>query len=276
MENLNNHERESGDTVLKAVHLSKNFGELAVLENFDLSLRQGEFVSLIGPSGCGKTTLLKILAGLIKDFSGELECQPHDESELFASVVFQDFAFFPWLTIFDNLKICLNGPLSDPEKNRLVSNYLERVRLSDFKDYFPGDLSEGMIQRANVARALASCSKVILMDEPFVHLDFLSRIQLQQLTLEILAGELRTVFFITHNIHEAVTLSDRVVLMSSRPGRNVKEFLIDIPRPRDVNKIREDRRYLDLVGEITELLTVEVERTQRQFQQWIKNKHSVL
>lgn len=271
MENTNNH--KPGDVILKASNICKAFGELAVLENFNLSLRQGEFVSLIGPSGCGKTTLLKILAGLTEDFSGELERQPHDRSGLFASVVFQDFALFPWLNIFDNIKICLNGRMPDPEKNRLVLSYLERVRLSDFKEYFPGDLSEGMIQRANVARALASYSEVILMDEPFVHLDFLSRVQLQRLTLEILASEMRTVFFITHNIHEAVTLSDRVVMMSSRPGKNLKEFRVDIPRPRDVNKIREDRRYLDLVREITDLLTVEDERTQQQFQQWIKNKH---
>lgn len=276
MENLNNHESKSKDVVLKAVNIGKTFETLTVLEDFNLSLQQGEFVSLIGPSGCGKTTLLKILAGLIKDFSGKLECQPHAGSQQFASVVFQDFAFFPWLSIFDNIRICLNGSMPDQEKDRLVSSYLERVRLSDFKDYFPGELSEGMIQRANVARALASCSKIILMDEPFVHLDFLSRSKLQQLTLEILADELRTVFFITHNIHEAVTLSDRVVVMSSRPGKKIKEFVVDIPRPRDVNKIRENRRYVDLIREITELLTIEDERTQQQFQQWIKNKHSAL
>jgi NitT/TauT family transport system ATP-binding protein len=265
-----------GAIALKAVKISKAFGDLPVLENFNLLLRQGEFVSLIGPSGCGKTTLLKILAGLIKDFSGELTCQPHDESKLFSSVVFQDFAFFPWLDILDNIKICLNNPMSDPEKNRLALNYLEKVKLSDFKGYLPGELSEGMIQRANFARALASCSQIILMDEPFVHLDFLSRIHLQQLALEILANELRTVFFITHNIHEAITLADRVVVMSSRPGKNVGEFLVDIPRPRDVNKIREEKRYSDLVRAITELLTEEVNKSQQEFDQWIKNRRQAL
>lgn len=262
----------AGEIVLKAVNITKTFGELPVLENFNFSLRQGEFVSLIGPSGCGKTTLLKILGGLIKDFSGGLDCQPHDESKLFSSVVFQDFAFFPWLNILDNIKICLNNPMSDSEKNLLALNYLERVDLSGFKGYFPGELSEGMIQRANVARALASCSQIILMDEPFVHLDFLSRINLQQLTLEILANELRTVFFITHNIHEAITLADRVVVMSSRPGKNIGEFAVDIPRPRDVNKIREDKRYLELVKAITELLTAEVKKSHQEFHQWIKNR----
>ena len=166
--------------------------------------------------------------------------------------------------------------MPDSEKKRLALNYLERVNLLDFKGYFPGQLSEGMIQRANVARALASCSQIILMDEPFVHLDFLSRVHLQQLALEILANELRTVFFITHNIHEAITLADRVVVMSSRPGKNVGEFLVDIPRPRDVNKIREDKRYLDLVNAITELLTEEVNRSQQELNQWIKNKRQAL
>jgi len=265
-----------GEIVLKAANISKVFGELSVLENFNLTLRQGEFVSLIGPSGCGKTTLLKIIAGLIKDFSGEIDCQSHDKSRLFSSVVFQDFAFFPWLSILDNIKICLNNPMSDSEKNQLALSYLEKVNLSDFKSYFPAELSEGMIQRANVARALASCSQIILMDEPFVHLDFLSRIHLQQLALEILANELRTVFFITHNIHEAITLADRVVVMSSRPGKNVVEFAVDIPRPRDVNKIREDKRYLNLVNEITELLTEEVKKSQQEFYQCIKNKRSAI
>lgn len=267
---MNNY--RSGEIVLRATNISKEFGELPVLENFNLSLRQGEFVSLIGPSGCGKTTLLKIFAGLIKDFSGELDLQPHDESRLFSSAVFQDFAFFPWLNILDNIKICLNNPMSDSEKKSLALNYLERVKLSDFKGYLPGKLSEGMIQRVNVARALASCSQIILMDEPFVHLDFLSRIHLQQLVLEILTNELRTVFFITHNIHEAITLADRVVVMSSRPGKNVGEFRVDIPRPRDVNMIREDKRYLDLVKAITELLTEEIEKSQQEFYQWIKNR----
>lgn len=260
------------EIVLKAAKISLTFGELPVLDSFDLSLRQGEFVSLIGPSGCGKTTLLKILAGLIKDFSGRLDYQSPDQSRLFSSVVFQNFAFFPWLNILDNIKICLNDSASDSEKNQLALDYLERVNLSDFKGYSPNELSEGMIQRANVARALASRSQIILMDEPFVHLDFLSRINLQQLMLEILAKELRTVFFITHNIHEAVTLADRVVVMSSRPGKNVGEFLVDIPRPRDVNKIREDQRYLDLVKAIRELLTEEVEKSQQEFYQWIKNR----
>lgn len=271
---MNNY--RSGEVVLKATNISKSFGELRVLENFNLSLRQGEFVSLIGPSGCGKTTFLKIIAGLIKDFSGELDCQSHDESGLFSSVVFQDFAFFPWLNILDNIKICLNKPMPDSEKTKLALNYLERVSLSDFKSYFPAELSEGMIQRANVARALASCSRIILMDEPFVHLDFLSRSHLQQLTLEILAKELRTVFFITHNIHEAITLADRVVVMSSRPGKNVAEFAVDIPRPRDVNKVREDKRYLDLVKAITELLTEEVKKSQQEFYQCIKNKRPTI
>ena len=273
---MNNHKPKPGEVILKASGISKAFGELAVLEKFDLSVRYGEFVSLIGPSGCGKTTLLKILAGLIKDFSGELERQPDDASALFSAVVFQDFAFFPWLNIFQNIKICLNGVLSYSEKDRRTLYYLERVQLTEFKEYFPGELSEGMIQRANVARALASCPRVILMDEPFVHLDFLSRSQLQRLLLEISGDDLRTVFFITHNIHEAVTLSDRIVIMSSRPGKNAKEFLVDIPRPRDVNKIREDKRYLALVHEITELLTEEVEESQQRFQQWIKNKHAVV
>lgn len=261
-----------GDIILKAANITKSFGDLAVLEDFNLSLRQGEFVSLVGPTGCGKTTLLKILAGLVKDHSGTIDRRCG--RGLFASVVFQEGSFFPWLNIMDNIKICLNDHESDVEKEHAAESYLKKVRLLDFKAYLPGELSEGMVQRANVARALASRSQLVLMDEPFVHLDFLSRIGLQQLVLEILASESRTVLFVTHNIHEAITLADRVVVMSSRPGKVAGEFVVDIPCPRDVHEIRKDPRYLALVAKITGALTLEVEESQRQFDQWIKKHHS--
>ena len=269
MEHTNNY--RPGDIILTADKITKSFGDLVVLEDYNLSLRQGEFVSLVGPTGCGKTTLLKVLAGLMKDYSGTIDRR--SGRGLFASVVFQDRSFFPWLNIMDNIKICLNDLVSDAEKEYVAASYLKKVRLLDFMAYLPGELSEGMIQRANVARALASRSQLVLMDEPFVHLDFLSRISLQQLVLEILASESRTVLFVTHNIHEAITLADRVIVMSSRPGKIAGEFMVDIPGPRDVNRIRTDPRYLDLVEKVTELLTVEVEKSQRQFDLWIKSHH---
>lgn len=257
----------SENIILEAVNITKKFGQLTVLENFNLSLRQGEFVSLIGPSGCGKTTLLKILAKLITAFSGKVNYLLNNKPGLICAVAFQDSSLFPWLNILDNIKICLNsGSLTEIEKNRLALNYLEKVNLLSFQRYFPSELSEGMIQRVNVARAFASDSEIILMDEPFVHLDFLNRVYLQKLTLDILENELRTIFFITHNIHEAITLADRVVVMSSMPGRSLREFTVNIPRPRDVNKIREDKQYLILVREISELLLKEVEKSHVQFE----------
>jgi len=260
--------------ILKARGLYKRFDELSVLENINLSLRQGEFVSLIGPSGCGKTTLLKILAGLMDPSSGNAGCYLGRESKLPCATVFQDSGLLPWLNIVDNMKLCINfKPMSDEDKGKLALAYLAKVDLSGFAKYFPQELSAGMLQRVNVARAFAASPEIILMDEPFVHLDFLQRGALQQLTLDILRNEFKTVLFVTHNMHEAVTIADRVLIMSSRPGRIIAEFKVEIPRPREIDRIREDRQYLMLVKDISEIVSQENRKSQAEFEQWLKEKH---
>lgn len=263
--------------ILKATNIYKIFEKLSVLENINFSLKQGEFVSLIGPSGCGKTSLLKILAGLLNCSSGEISCALDPTTKLPCAAVFQDSALLPWLNILDNIKLCINfGSLTNKEKNQLALSYLSRVNLTGFEKYFPFELSGGMIQRVNVARAFAASSEIILMDEPFVHLDFLQRSALQKMTLDILRDEFKSVLFITHNIHEAVTLADRVLIMSSRPGKIIAEFKVDLLRPRDIEKIREEKQYLVLVKNITEILAEESKKSQIEFEQWIKEKRPTL
>jgi ABC-type nitrate/sulfonate/bicarbonate transport system ATPase subunit len=163
--------------------------------------------------------------------------------------------------------------MSDEDKGKLALAYLAKVDLSGFAKYFPQELSAGMLQRVNVARAFAASPEIILMDEPFVHLDFLQRGALQQLTLDILRNEFKTVLFVTHNMHEAVTLADRVLIMSSRPGRIIAEFKVEIPRPREIDRIREDRQYLMLVKDISEIVSQENRKSQAEFEQWLKEKH---
>ncbi|MBU1864184.1 MAG: ABC transporter ATP-binding protein [Candidatus Omnitrophica bacterium] len=264
------------NVVLEATNITKNFGELPVLENLSFSLNKNEFVSLVGPSGCGKTTCLRILAGLTKSFSGNIQYRLGDISTLPCSLVFQDSPLFPWLTVVDNIKICLNfgyEDLNKKEKHTLALDYLIQVGLHDFIDYYPYELSGGMIQRVNIARALASGSEIILMDEPFVHLDFLQRNDLQKLTLNLLKKQCKSIFFITHNIHEAVTLSDRVFIMSARPGNIIKELSVNLPRPRNIDTIRSNQQYQSLIREISELLSAELKKSHVQFEQWLLKKN---
>lgn len=263
----------NNDIVLEAVHISKSFGELNVLEDLNFSVRRGEFIALIGPSGCGKTTLIRTLAGLTKNFSGTLLSHLADKSKLPFSMAFQHSPLFPWLNIADNIKICINfGSLNNKEKHQIAIHYLTKVGLAGFEHCFPGELSGGMIQRVNIARAFASDSEIIFMDEPFVYLDFLQRISLQKMTLKLLENELKTVFFITHNIHEAVTLADRILVLSARPGRIIGELPVNIPHPRDVDEVRTDKQYITLVREMTGLLSEEIKKSQAQFEQCLKNR----
>lgn len=262
------------DNILEIKNLTKSFKDTVVLKDFNLSVSRGEFVCLIGPSGCGKTTLLKILAGLITGYSGQIISKHNDTEKLPCSMAFQNSPLFPWLTILDNLVICMNrGFSSEKEKRDLALLYLEKVDLAEFKDFFPYEISGGMEQRVNIVRSLITGSEVVFMDEPFVHLDFLLRNSLQKMTSKMLENEKRTILFVTHNIHEAVTLSDRVVVMSAQPGKIIKEFGTSLARPRDIDAIREDERYIRLIKEINALLLEENDKSLRQLKQCIKESH---
>ncbi len=201
----------------------------------DLEIPRGQFISLLGPSGCGKTTLLKMIGGLIEPSGGDLRI---DGQAVAAAVrqrkfgfVFQDATLLPWRTVLDNASLLLDVTGQGGERER-VRGLLDMVGLAGFERYYPAQLSGGMKQRVALARALALEPVILLMDEPFAALDAITRDRMGEELLKILDGS-RTVVFVTHSIGEAVLLSDRVVVMSARPGRVVADVTIDLPRPRD-------------------------------------------
>ncbi len=210
-------------------------GSTTALEDIDLDVHADEFVSLLGPSGCGKTTLLKIIGGLVAPTSGEVTIDGGPVADALRArkfgVVFQDATLLPWRTVADNAALLL-----DVTKQRggreAVKALLSTVGLEGFEQHYPAQLSGGMRQRVALARALALSPEILLMDEPFAALDAITRDRMAEELLRIWDGA-RSVVFVTHAIGEAVLLSDRVVVMSARPGRIVADVRIDLPRPRD-------------------------------------------
>ncbi|MGH2450324.1 MAG: ABC transporter ATP-binding protein [Candidatus Limnocylindria bacterium] len=205
---------------------------LLAIENVDLDITEGSFVGLLGPSGCGKSTFLKIVNGLLSATAGEIKIRSTGNARENA-MVFQDAALFPWYSVLDNVAyglVC--GGLSRKEARRRAAPYIDLVGLEGFGDKYPYQLSGGMQQRANLARALAVDPPILLMDEPFASLDAQTRELMQAELLRIWNAAQKTVLFVTHQIDEAVYLSDRVVVMAARPGRVVADIPIELPRPR--------------------------------------------
>ncbi len=209
--------------------------ETQALENINFNVEDGEFVCLLGPSGCGKTTLLRIVAGLETHTSGEITLNgaPITGPDPKRGMVFQQYSLFPWRTVIDNITFGLEMQgVGKGEARKQVEKYLDLVGLEQFKNSYPHELSGGMQQRAAIARALANEPEVLLMDEPFGALDAQTRNILQDELLKIWEQKHVTFLFVTHSVDEAVFLSDRIVVMTSRPGR-VKEIInVELPRPR--------------------------------------------
>ena len=223
------------DAVSK-VHFSLH-GE-AVLALYDVSFTVGnnEFFSIVGPSGCGKTTLLNLLAGFEQPTKGELRVDGKliDRPGWERSVVFQEYALFPWYNVAQNISYGLQRKhVPDSERRELVDHYIDLVGLRGFEKKYPNELSGGMRQRVSLARALAVNPSVLLMDEPFGALDAQTRDYMQDELLKIWQREPKTVVFVTHSIDEAIKLSDRIMIMSRRPGRVRDIKVVDFPRPRD-------------------------------------------
>ncbi|MDT9593594.1 ABC transporter ATP-binding protein [Nocardioides zeae] len=213
------------------------------LSDIDLNVRRGEFVSVVGPSGCGKTTLLKILAGLIKRTSGEVSIAGRQVDRPIPEVgmVFQAATLLPWRSILDNVMVPAEIQKLDKKKARKrADELLEMVGLGEFQDKYPAELSGGMQQRAGICRALVHDPAVILMDEPFGALDAMTREYMNLELLRIWKENAATIVLVTHSIPEAVFLSDRVVVMSPRPGRIAEILDIDLPRPRELRMMSSD------------------------------------
>lgn len=215
-------------------------GQTHALENINLTVRDGEFVCVLGPSGCGKSTLLEIAAGLLPQSSGEviLDGKKQSGTSRDIGVVFQYSALFPWLTIRRNIEFGLElAGTSRAERTKRTEETAELVGLKGFLDKYPHQLSGGMRQRAGLARTLVTDPQVILMDEPFSAVDHLTRLTLQDEIIRIWQQQKKTVFFITHDVSEAVYLATRIVLLSPRPGRIQQIFDVPFDRPRGRNDI---------------------------------------
>ncbi|SCW39032.1 NitT/TauT family transport system ATP-binding protein [Paenibacillus tianmuensis] len=221
--------------VSKTFH-QRTGGSFTAIDNASLTIRKGEFVSLLGPSGCGKSTLLNLVAGLEQAEQGTITVngKPCNAPGSDRVVVFQEHALFPWLTVLDNVAFGLKQKgIGKKEREALAMEQIKAVHLSKFADRYPHELSGGMKQRAAIARALAMDPEILLMDEPFAALDEQTRLILHKELEEIWMRTRKTILFITHNIREAVILSDRVLVMSTRPGKIKKEFAVQAARPRD-------------------------------------------
>jgi NitT/TauT family transport system ATP-binding protein len=240
--------------------------KLEALSNVNLTVRANEFVSIIGPSGCGKTTLLKIIDGLIPYDDGSIliNGKPIRGPGPDRAVVFQTFALLPWRTVLGNVEFSLEfRKISPKQRSEIARDYLHRVGLGDFENHYPHELSGGMQQRAGLARALAVSPEILLMDEPFGAVDAQTRQLLQEDLLELWQRERKTVIFITHSMDEAVYLSDRVVVMTPRPGKVAEILDVPLARPRIADEVRRDPRFVDLTNYIWDSLKKNMENGHR-------------
>lgn len=227
-----------GSLDLRNVSKSYNVdgNELRVLDHINFGVEGGSFVSIVGPSGCGKSTILRLVVGLDDDFSGEIDLDGKliQGTSLNRGIVFQDHRLLPWLTLEENIGLSLeNSKWSREEKTRAVRDHIELVGLKGFEKVFPHQLSGGMAQRAAIARGLTNRPEILLLDEPLGALDALTRVRLQEEILRIWRAEKTTMILVTHDVDEAIYLSDRVLVMNSNPGRIVLDIDIDLPPSRD-------------------------------------------
>ena len=217
-------------------------GSLKVLDDFNLIVEKNQFVSLIGPSGCGKTTVLRCVANLVKPTSGTVlvnGMNPNDAiKKREIGYVFQSATLLEWRNVLKNvlLPLEISGVSSTDARSRAEA-MIARVGLSDFQKLFPRQLSGGMQQRVAIARSLVMEPDIILMDEPFAALDEITREKMNRWLMEVCAKSDTTILFVTHNIREAIMMSDRVIVMATRPGRIISEFDVNLPRPRDSDQI---------------------------------------
>lgn len=242
---------------LKIENISKVFKKkynesFIALNNVDLDIKAGSIVSFIGPSGCGKTTLLRLIAGLEEESSGSiyLDNKKIKSTSYERGLVFQDAKLFPWLNIYDNVSFGLRARGIYKENKEEVDKYLEIVGLKDFKKNYPHELSGGMKQRASLSRAMINKPSVLLLDEPLGALDALTRMKMQDELIDLWKSTNLTMVMVTHDVEEAIYLSDHIVVMTPRPAKVEKEIDINLKRPRD----RNSREFIALKNEILEIM----------------------
>jgi len=261
-------------TKLQAIGLRHEYyqprtgGRLLALDNINLQVEEGEFVTIVGPSGCGKTTFINLCDGLLKPTAGRITIDgkavtgPGTDR----GMVFQDSCLMPWRTVFKNVIFGLECQgLDNGDGQERATKFIKLVGLQGFEDHFPHELSGGMQQRCNLARALTVDPKILIMDEPFAALDAQTREIMQSELLRIWRESGKTVLFITHQINEAIYLADRVIIFGARPGKVKETIKIDIPRPRDLS-VKRDPAFLKYEDRVWNLIEEEVKKTMIQDQ----------
>jgi NitT/TauT family transport system ATP-binding protein len=235
--------------------------KVLALDSIDLAVAQGEFVTVVGPSGCGKSTLLNLIVGLLRSSSGRILFRGDPINGICTKIgyVTQKDNLLPWRTLIENVEIALEiRGIENSARRQRAQELIGQVGLSGFEDHYPHELSGGMRQRANIIRTLIYDPELILMDEPFGPLDAQTRVVLQDQLLKLWLASRKTIVFITHDLVEAITLADRVVLMTSRPGRIKSIENVTIPRPRNVFQIHERPEFRSAYERLWEQLRPEV------------------
>ena len=258
--------KSAGKGTITVSDVSVVFGrgtdEHRAVDNTDLVINAGEFVCILGPSGCGKSTLLNAIAGYVKPTTGIINVgdEKVEKPGPDRGMVFQQYSLLPWKTVFDNVAF---GPrmagISKRESGSIANTFLHMVGLTKFSHRYPAELSGGMQQRVGIARALANYPSVLLMDEPFGALDAQTRLTMQESLLDIWNKFGTTVVFVTHDVDEAVFLSDRVLIMSAAPGRIVKDLHVDLPRPRNIDMVIEPA-YIKARKSCLDIIRIESKR----------------
>jgi NitT/TauT family transport system ATP-binding protein len=256
-------------TKLEAIGLRHEYyqprtgGRLLALDNINLKVEDGEFVTIVGPSGCGKTTFINLADGLLKPTAGKLNIDGKQVTGpgIDRGMVFQDSCLMPWRTVLKNVLFGLECQgLDNAEGQARARTFIKLVGLEGFEEHYPHELSGGMQQRCNLARALTVDPKILIMDEPFAALDAQTREIMQLELLRIWKEAKKTVLFITHQINEAIYLADRVIVFGARPGK-VKEMIkIDIPRPREL-AVKREKKFLEYEDHLWTLIEEEVKKT---------------
>ncbi|MCW2888522.1 MAG: nitrate/nitrite transport system ATP-binding protein [Streptosporangiaceae bacterium] len=264
------HASTVGSTLIEAVDVSAGYDNrrertrLIALRDISLKVSQGEFLAIVGPSGCGKTTLINMIAGFVKPISGTVKVRGVEVNGPGAdrAMVFQDYALLPWRTVERNVEFAMEnrrGRVPKPDRQRRIARALELVGLVGFEKSYPHELSGGMRQRVGIARALVGEPEILLMDEPFGAVDAMTREAMQAELEKIITETRQTVVFITHSIDEAITLGDRIVVVSNRPG-TIREIIhVDLPRPRfdERNDVKRSARFGEIRSRLWELLSDE-------------------
>lgn len=240
----------------KKLSFSYALGEAEILKDISIDFHQSSFTVILGPSGCGKSTLLRLLTGRYKPTAGMVKT--HSAEKLRINMVFQESGLYPWMSVVDNVAFGLKlRGVTQRDRRERACQELEKVGLSHVAEGYPKQLSGGMKQRANIARAMANDPHLILMDEPFAALDVQTRAIMQEDVIRLTEQSKKTIILVTHSIDEALLLGDRIIVLAARPGRVKEDILVPFPRPRQVNALRTDSTFVQLHSHIWSLIESE-------------------